>query len=52
MNRMQEMHLGLRQQLQQLAMIREQKGQDIIEVQRRISVLEEAMSWNAVAAES
>ena len=51
MGQMQEMHLSLSQQLHQLATIRKQMGEDIIEIQRRISVLDEAMSWGAVAAD-
>lgn len=51
MDEMQDMHMGLRQQLQQFEMERQQIGEAIIEVQRRISVLNEAMSWSPVAAE-
>ena len=51
MGQIQEMHLGLRQQLQQFEMKRKETGEAIIEIQRRISVLDEAMSWRPVAAE-
>lgn len=51
MDDMQEVHLSLRQKLQQFEMNRQQIGEAIVEVKRRIKVLEEAMSWDAVTAE-
>jgi len=52
MDDMQEMHLSLRQQLQQFQMRRQQIAEAITETQRRTSVLEEAMSWSPVGAEA
>ena len=52
MHEIQEMRLGLRQQLEQLEMKRRQIDEAIIEFQRRISGLGEAMDWRPVAAES
>ena len=48
----QEMYLGLQEQLQQFERKQEQLGEGIIEAQRRISILDEAMSWSAVEVES
>ena len=50
MDELQEMHLGLSQQMQQFATERKQISEAITEVQRRISILDEAMSWGPVAA--
>lgn len=52
MGEMQEMHLGLHQQLQQFQMSQQQIAEAITETQRRTSVLEEAMSWSPVVAEA
>lgn len=49
---MQEMHLGLRQQLEQLEMRRRQIDEAVIEFHRRISGLGKATLWRPVAAES
>ena len=48
MDDIQEMHLNLRQQLQRLETTREQIGEAIIEVQRRIGILDEALSWSPI----
>ena len=48
MQEMQEMHLGLRQQLEQLEIERRQIDEAVIEFQRRIS----GLAWRPIAAES
>ena len=48
MQDIQEMHLNLHEQLQQFEREQEQIGEGIIEGQRRIGILDEAMSWSAV----
>ena len=47
-----EIHLCLQQRLGQLESDRHRVAEGIIEVKRRISILEEAMSWSPVEVES
>ena len=51
MDEIQEMHLGLQEELQQFETRQEQIGEGIIEVQRRIGILDEAMSWCPIEVE-
>ena len=51
MGDIQEMHLSLQEELQQFEMKQEQIGQGIIEVQRRIGILDEAISWSPIEVE-
>ena len=51
MQDMQEMHLSLREELQQFETRQEQIGEGIIAVNRRIGILDEAMSWGPVEGE-
>jgi len=48
MQDIQEMHLDLQEQLQQFERKQEQIGEGIIEAQRRISILDEAMSRSPI----
>ena len=48
----QELHLSLHQQLFQLEFEQQQIGEGIIEVERRIGILDEAMSWSPVEVEA
>ena len=49
---MQKMHLSLHQQLHQFESEQEQIAQAIIEVQRRIAMLDEVMSWSVPGFEA
>ena len=49
---MRKMHLSLHQQLHQFESEQEQIAQAIIEVQRRIVVLDEVMSWSVPGLEA
>ena len=49
---MRQLYLRLRQQLAQLELRQCQTGEAIAEVQRRLRVLEEAMSWTAPDVEA
>ena len=49
---MRKMHLSLHQQLHQFETEQEQIAQSIIEVQRRIAVLDEVMSWSVPGLEA
>ena len=51
MNDIQEMHLSLQEQLQQFEMKQEQIGEGIVETQRRIGIVDEAMSWSPIQVE-
>jgi len=51
MQDIQDMHLGLQEELQGLELKQEQIGEGIIEVQRRIGILNEAMSWSPLEVE-
>ena len=51
MDEIQEMHLSLQQQLDQLEAEHHQIGEGILETQRRIGILDEAMSWSPVEVE-
>jgi len=52
MQDIQEMHLSLHQQLGQLESEQHQIGEGIIEVKRRISILDEAISWSPIEVEA
>ena len=52
MQDIQEMHLGLQDELQQFEGRQKEIGKGIIEVKRRIGVLDEAMAWSLVEVES
>ena len=49
---MQQLYLSLRQHLAQLELQRCQAAETIAEVQRRLRLLEEAMSWTAPVIEA
>ena len=49
---MRKMHLSLHQQLDQFETEQEQIAQAILEVQRRIAVLDEVMSWSVPGLEA
>lgn len=49
---MRKMHLSLHQQLQQFESEQEQVAQAIIEVQRRIAILDEVMGWSVPGFEA
>ena len=49
---MRKMHLSLHEQLQQFESEQEQVEQSIIEVQRRIAILDEVMSWSVPGFEA
>ena len=49
---MREMHQSLQQQLHQFETEQEQIAQAIIEVQRRIAMLDEVMSWSVPGLEA
>ena len=51
MQDIQENHQCLQGQLQQFEMMQEQMGEVIIEVQRRIGILDEAMCWISIEVE-
>ena len=51
MHEIQEMHLGLQQELKQLEMRQEQIGEGIVEAKRRIAILDEAMAWSPIEGE-
>ncbi len=51
MDDIQEMHLGLQDELQRFEMRQEKIGEGIIEVERRIGILDEAMAWSPVEVE-
>ena len=51
MHEIQETHQCLHEQLQQFEMIQAQIGEGITEVQRRIGILDEAMSWSPIEVE-
>ncbi len=48
MQDIQDMHMGLQEELQQFEMRQEQIGEGIIEIQRRIAILDEAMAWSPI----
>ena len=48
---MRKLHQSLDQQLGQLESEHHQIGEDIIEVQRRIGILDEAMAWSPIEVE-
>ena len=47
----QVMHLGLQEELRQLETRQAQIGEGIVEAERRIAILDEAMAWSPVAVE-
>ena len=51
MQDIQEMHLGLQDELQRFEMRQKEIGEGIIEVNRRIGILDEAMTWSPVEVE-
>ncbi len=51
MQDIQEIHLGLQDELQQFEMRQKEIGDGIIEVKRRIGILDEAMAWSPVEVE-
>ena len=51
MEDIQEMHLGLQDELQQFEMRQKEIGEGITEVERRIGILDEAMAWSPVEVE-
>ena len=51
MQEIQDMHLGLQEELQRFELKQEQMSEGIIETKRRIGILDEAMAWSPIEIE-